>query len=98
MLRNSIGGGEHEAHVRIFRLAQRGRHEYIDGVEFSNDRVIGSGPQLAAIHKRLEDFIRNIFYVRMAAIELVDLGLLDVDPDHFEARVRELDSQRETNV
>ena len=95
---DGFGGRDDEAHVRIFSFAERRGDADIDGVESTDDGEVGGGAEFAAFYKRREGFVWDVFDVGMTSVELVDLGLLDVDADDFKTRFGEFDGERQTNV
>ena len=63
VLRDRIGGGDDEAHVRIFGFAQRRRDANIDGVQFPDDGEVAGGAKLAALDQRPENIVRDVLDV-----------------------------------
>ncbi len=95
---NGFGSGDDEAHVWILGFAKRRRDTDVDGIERANDGKICGGAELAAFDERRKSFVWDVFDVGMASVELIDLGLLDVDADDFEAGFGEFDGERKTDV
>lgn len=98
MLGDCFGSGDYEAHVRIFRFAERSWHTNVDGIERPNYREISGSAQFAALHEGAKGAIGNVFDIRMSGVELVDFVLLNIDADDVETRFRELDSKGQTDI
>lgn len=98
VLRNGFSRGDDEAHVGIFGFAEGRGDANVNGVESADHGKIAGCAQFSGFDKWAEHAVRDVFDVRVASVEVVNFGLLNVDADDIESGFGKFDSQRQTNV
>jgi len=87
-----------EAHVRVFGLAQRRRDTDVDGVQVADYGEIGRRTEALLAYQLRDLGGRNILNVRFAAVQPLNLRLLDIDSGDVETDFRKLHRQRQANI
>src|SRR5690606_16485134 len=96
--RNTLGGVEVVGDVGILRFAQSGGHTDRHGVYSGEFGVIGGRAELTRRDERLQDPVRDVFYVATASIQRIDLSGIDVYADDIKTGLCEGHRQWQADV
>ncbi len=87
-----------EGHVGVARLAQRRRNADVDHVHLGELREVRRRREAPRIALDVERFGGHVTDIGTTGVERLDLGQVDVEAGHPEARLSELDRQGQSDI